>query len=119
MNGALSELYLLGKIFIAALFGGLVGLEQEVVRKPAGLRTQMLVGTASALLVSLAPRMTILFEQTDLISTDPIRIVQAIIIGINFLGGGTILKYSREGERYVEGLSTVLPYFWWRRLASL
>lgn len=106
-----SEFQLLGKIVVAALLGGVIGLEREVARKPAGLRTHMLVGTASALLVTLAPRMTVLFEQTDLISTDPIRIVQAIIIGISFLGAGTILKYNHEGERHVEGLATSASIF--------
>lgn len=106
-----SEFQLLGKTVVAALLGGVISLEREVARKPAGLRTHMLVGTASALLVTLAPRVTVLFEQTDLISTDPIRIVQAIIIGISFLGAGTILKYNHEGERHVEGLATSASIF--------
>ena len=101
-----TELQLLGNIVIAALLAGLVGLEREFARKPAGLRTHMLVGGTSAFFVTLATQMVLSFEQQNLITTDPIRILEAIVVGISFLGAGTILKYNREGERTVEGLTT-------------
>jgi putative Mg2+ transporter-C (MgtC) family protein len=101
----LTELQLLGKIVIAALLGGVVGTERELAQKPAGLRTHMLVGGLSALLVILANQMVLSFDQQSLISTDPIRILQAIVVGISFLGAGTILKYGAEVPRTV-GLAT-------------
>lgn len=100
------EFQLLGKIAIAAFLGGIVGVERELAEKPAGIRTHMLVGALSALLVVLADQMVSLFDQQNLIATDPIRILQAIVIGISFLGAGTILKYDREEPRTVEGLAT-------------
>lgn len=100
------ELQLLGRIVIAAILGGLVGLEREFAEKPAGLRTHMLVGGTATFLVILAQRMVMSFERQDILNTDPVRVMEAIIVGISFLGAGTILKYSREGEHVVEGLTT-------------
>lgn len=101
-----SELQILGRILISAVFAGLIGLEREFADKPAGLRTHMLVGTTSTLLVMLAIQMVNSFDPESLINTDPIRIVEAIVVGISFLGAGTIIKYQREGEKDVEGLTT-------------
>ena len=102
----LTELELLGKIVIAAVLGGVVGVERELAEKPAGLRTHMLVGALSALLVVLADQMVSSFEQQSLVATDPIRMLQAIVVGISFLGAGTILKYGPEDPKTVEGLAT-------------
>lgn len=101
-----NEFQLLGKIILAAVLGGLVGLEREFAEKPAGLRTHMLVGGTATFLVTLAQRMVLSFEQPEILNTDPVRVMEAIIVGISFLGAGTILKYNREGERVVEGLTT-------------
>lgn len=100
------ELQLLGKILLAAFLGGVVGLEREFAQRPAGLRTHMLVGGAAAFLVILARQMILSFDQENILRSDPVRVMEAIIVGISFLGAGTILKYSREGERVVEGLTT-------------
>lgn len=100
------EFQMLGKIVIAAFLGGLVGLEREFAERPAGLRTHMLVGGTSAFFVMLSNILLATFEQRDLVNTDPIRAIEAIIVGISFLGAGTILKYRQEGERVVEGLTT-------------
>lgn len=105
-----TELQMLGKIVIAALLGGLVGLEREFAERPAGLRTHMLVGTTAALFVMLGDLLLASFllrdYPRDLIVSDPIRVVEAIVVGISFLGAGTILKYRQDGERVVEGLTT-------------
>ena len=49
-----AELEMLGKIVIAAVLGGLVGLEREFAERPAGLRTPMLVGAKATLFIVLA-----------------------------------------------------------------
>lgn len=102
----ITEIQLLGKILLAALLGGLVGIEREFAEKPAGLRTHMLVGSVSTLLVILGTRIVGAFDQQNVITADPIRILQAIVIGISFLGAGTILKYGAEDKQTVEGLAT-------------
>jgi putative Mg2+ transporter-C (MgtC) family protein len=100
------ELQMLGKVIIAALLGGIVGLEREFAERPAGLRTHMLVGATAALFVMLADRMISSFEPQDIVTVDPVRVVEAIVVGVSFLGAGTIFKYTRQGEGIVEGLTT-------------
>ncbi|HSL43675.1 MAG TPA: MgtC/SapB family protein [Anaerolineales bacterium] len=102
----MTELQMLGKIAIAALLGGLVGIEREFAERPAGLRTHMLVGATATLFVMLADLLLSSFDPRDIINADPVRIIEAIVVGISFLGAGTILKYRQEGERVVEGLTT-------------
>lgn len=100
------ELQMLGKVMIASLLGGVVGLEREFAERPAGLRTHMLVGATSAFFVMLATHMISSFEPQDIVTVDPVRVVEAIVVGISFLGAGTIFKYTREGQGFVEGLTT-------------
>ncbi|MCE7987835.1 MAG: MgtC/SapB family protein [Caldilinea sp. CFX5] len=87
------------------LLCALVGLERELADKPAGFRTHMLVGGAAALLVGLSNIIVeaALIDNTH-IQTDPIRVLEAIIAGISFLGAGTIFRRSDSGV--TEGLTT-------------
>ena len=101
-----TEFQMLGKIIIAALLGGLVGIEREFAERPAGLRTHMLVGATATLFVILADLLLSNFDPRDIVTADPVRVIEAIVVGISFLGAGTILKYRQEGERVVEGLTT-------------
>ena len=89
---------------IAAALGGVLGYERERAGKPAGLRTHMLVCITSALFVMLGIELVEQFgEHQQPASPDPVRIIQAIVVGISFLGAGTILR-TAEGD--VEGLTT-------------
>lgn len=101
-----TELQMLGKIAIAAFLGGLVGIEREFAERPAGLRTHMLVGATATLFIMLADIMLSTFDPRGIVNADPVRAIEAIVVGISFLGAGTILKYRQEGERVVEGLTT-------------
>src|SRR5688572_15352732 len=101
-----AEFQMLSKVVVAALLGGLVGLEREFAERPAGLRTHMLVGATSAFFVMLATYMISSFEPQDIVTVDPVRVVEAIVVGVSFLGAGTIFKYTRQGEGVVEGLTT-------------
>jgi len=99
------QLEILGSVIIAMILGGIIGFEREHADKPAGLRTHMLVAGAATLLVSLGSALVATVEiNPSLIRSDPIRIVEAIITGISFLGAGTIMR--RRGEGNVEGLTT-------------
>lgn len=82
----------------AILAGALVGIDRELNRKPAGLRTHALVslGAAIAVLATVASSQ----GAPDAMS----RAIQGIITGIGFLGAGVIMQY--EAERRVEGLTT-------------
>ena len=95
------------KVVFAMFLGGLMGLERELANKPAGLRTHMLVAGSSSLLVVLGDVMITNYGGGTLggvIQTDPIRIMEAIITGISFLGAGTIIFRNRDET--VEGLTT-------------
>ncbi|MCB0109180.1 MAG: MgtC/SapB family protein [Caldilineaceae bacterium] len=99
------QLEILGSVIIAMILGGIIGFEREHADKPAGLRTHMLVAGAATLLVSLGSALVATVEiNPSLIRSDPIRIVEAIITGISFLGAGTIMR--RRGDGNVEGLTT-------------
>ncbi|HSM69916.1 MAG TPA: MgtC/SapB family protein [Anaerolineales bacterium] len=99
-----AELIALGKIILASFLGGLVGLEREVADKPAGLRTHMLVCATATFFVMLAPLVVSLFQTQDPVTVDPLRLINAILVGISFLGAGTIIKSNSESS--VEGLTT-------------
>lgn len=95
------------KVVFAMFLGGLLGLERELAQKPAGLRTHMLVAGASALFVVLGDIMITNYGNSavvEAIQADPIRIMEAIVTGISFLGAGTII--FRNKEETVEGLTT-------------
>lgn len=85
------------RLTLAALLGGLLGIEREQKGKAAGVRTHMLVAMGAALFVLLA-------QQAGMPSSDLSRVVQGIIAGIGFLGAGTILK--GDDEEKVKGLTT-------------
>src|SRR3989344_8000244 len=81
------------RLALSVVFGGLIGLEREVVHKPAGVRTHMLVSLGSALFVLVA--LTSIPEGID-------KIIAGVATGIGFLGAGTIFKSKND----VQGLTT-------------
>jgi putative Mg2+ transporter-C (MgtC) family protein len=100
-----SQLAGVGLVAVAGGLGAVIGLEREIADKPAGLRTHMLVCAASALLMLVGQGVLDQFHEkrVDSVLADPLRTIQAIVIGISFLGAGTIVH--RRGQ-YVEGLTT-------------
>lgn len=85
------------RLTLAAVLGGLLGIEREKKGKAAGVRTHMLVAMGAALFVLLS-------QQTGMPSSDLSRVVQGIIAGVGFLGAGAILKGAEEDK--VTGLTT-------------
>jgi putative Mg2+ transporter-C (MgtC) family protein len=82
------------RLCLALLFGAVIGLERELRRKPAGLRTHMLVSLGSALFV-------LALLQTAAVSPDydPLsRVIQGVAAGVGFLGAGEILRESPKEE---------------------
>jgi putative Mg2+ transporter-C (MgtC) family protein len=86
-----TEGLLLLRLVLATALAAMLGWEREQAGKPAGLRTHMLVGLASALYTALG---TLAIASTQElpgnIRGDPVRIIQAVALGIGFLGGGAI-----------------------------
>lgn len=78
--------YTMGRLLLAALLGGLIGLERELRHKPAGLRTNMLICFGSALFTVLS------YQMAGSFGGDHTRIAAQIIPGIGFLGAGVVLR---------------------------
>lgn len=94
----LDWLDIVGRLALAALLGGAIGLEREYDGQDAGFRTHMLVVLGAALfgLVSVAG-----FDEyfaasrgATNVTLDVTRIASYIAPGIGFIGGGAILKYG-------------------------
>lgn len=85
------------RLLLAAVLGGVLGLQREQHGKAAGMRTHMLVSLGAALFV-LVP------QQGGMQLADMSRVLQGVIAGIGFLGAGAILKLKDEEQ--VHGLTT-------------
>ena len=98
------DIEILIRIIVAALLGGLVGLERTLASKHAGIRTFALVAVGSALFVILSE--IIVYKYIGIMNADPLRLVSAIVSGIGFLGAGMILmqKESLHGLTTAAGL---------------
>lgn len=101
----LVQLQIVGYVALAMVLCAFVGIERELADKPAGFRTHMLVGGAAALLVKLSSIIVdTLPVSSSLIQVDPIRVMEAVIAGVSFLGAGTIFR--RPDKETTEGLTT-------------
>lgn len=89
-----------GKLLLATVLGGAVGLERELKHRPAGLRTNLFICFGAALF-------TIMSERLALVDSDRTRIAAQIVTGIGFLGAGTILH--EKGS--VSGLTSAASIF--------
>jgi len=99
-NGLYAEIG--GRLIVALLIGGLVGMERSYHGRPAGFRTHTLVCIASALLMLVTVYESHWFDSAARATIDPTRMAQGIMTGIGFLGAGVIVK---EGLS-VRGLTT-------------
>ena len=95
MTPPLTDIELLRRLLLAAGLGAAIGLERELRQKSAGLRTNILIATGSALF-------TLLSAGLANAGADVTRISAQIVTGIGFLGAGAIL---RTRDR-VHGLTT-------------
>ncbi|MEM0379495.1 MAG: MgtC/SapB family protein [Nanopusillaceae archaeon] len=84
---------LLVKYIFAFLVGLIFGIEREIKAKPAGMRTHVLVALGA---------LTFTLVAIDVFGIDAARIVANLIVGIGFIGAGTIMKH----EEKVIGLTT-------------
>ena len=93
------------RLSLIVLLSGLIGIEREMKNHPAGLRTHILVGVGSCLLmlVSLFGFESYISTHSEYVRYDPSRIPSYVISGIGFLGAGTILVHRGIT---VKGLTT-------------
>jgi len=83
------------RIVIAAFLGGVIGYERARAKKAAGVRTHLLVSMGAALFTVIS-----IFGFAG--NADPSRVAAGVVVGVGFLGAGTILRQ----ERGVAGLTT-------------
>lgn len=94
---SVSILELIGRLALAVLLGGLVGYQREARDRPAGLRTHILVTLGSSVIMVLS-----YYPFLGKLGADPSRIASQVVVGVGFLGAGTII---RQGN-IVIGLTT-------------
>ncbi|WP_242108954.1 MgtC/SapB family protein [Luteimonas aquatica] len=102
----LPQLWVVGGAAYAMLLGGAIGLERELKNRPAGFRTHMLVAGASSLLIGMG-QLTIhdpRFRLPFLVNIDPLRLVEAVVAGVSFIGAGTI--FARRSGQAIAGITT-------------
>jgi putative Mg2+ transporter-C (MgtC) family protein len=80
------------RLIIAALLAGAFGLDREMNHRPAGLRTNILVGLSSTLMMLISLQFT----------EDPARIAAGVVTGIGFIGAGLIIN-TKDG---IHGITT-------------
>ena len=88
----------IARIVLSVLCGGLIGIERETKRRPAGYRTHTLVCLGATITM-----LTSQYLMTAGWTTDPARLGAQVVAGIGFIGAGTIIVTRR---RQVKGLTT-------------
>jgi putative Mg2+ transporter-C (MgtC) family protein len=97
-----SSLVAVFRLVLAALLGATVGVNRELRGKPAGLRTHALVALGAAMLSLIGLALTDAGDAERYGAAS--RVLQGLVAGIGFIGGGVILR--REESKEVHGLST-------------
>ena len=92
------DLVIAGRLSLAALLGGLVGLEREVHHQSAGLRTHMIVAVGACLVMLVSLHM----NEISPAKADPGHIAAQVVAGVGFLGAGAIMRSGLS----VRGLTT-------------
>jgi putative Mg2+ transporter-C (MgtC) family protein len=97
LSSVMNSLYIFVRLIIAAILGGVIGLEREKLNRPAGVRTHMIVCLGSCLIMLLGEYMHRIDSTIDIT-----RLGAQVVSGIGFLGAGAILKDGFS----VRGLTT-------------
>jgi len=96
----ISETSVVIRILFSALLGGMIGIEREVHKHEAGLRTHILVCLGSTLIMLTSIYVFDIYKDIGVV--DPSRIAAGVITGIGFIGAGAIIRYGMA----VKGLTT-------------
>lgn len=102
----LSQWWVVAGTAYAMVLGGVIGYERELKDRPAGFRTHMLVAGAATLLVEIGEllMMDTRYRGAQFLTIDPLRLVEAVVSGVAFIGAGTIFA-TRSGNS-VAGITT-------------
>ncbi|MDP2946924.1 MAG: MgtC/SapB family protein [Nanoarchaeota archaeon] len=100
----ISTLDIIIRLLVVFVLSAIIGFEREWYRKPAGLRTIVLVGVGSALFTLVSFRIQDLFPNSTI---DPGRISAQVVTGIGFLCAGAIIRARGS----IIGLTTAASVF--------
>ena len=92
-----TSIEILFKLFLAFLLSSIIGIERELIHKPAGIKTHSLICLSATLTMAIG-----LYMQNIFPNADPSRLPAQILAGIGFVGAGTIM---RDGFA-VKGITT-------------
>jgi putative Mg2+ transporter-C (MgtC) family protein len=90
------------RIFLTALISGLIGCERHVAHRPAGIRTNVLVGLGSTLVMMIAMDLG-----QNMSGVDPGRLAGQVLTGIGFIGAGIMFRFRGEPH----GITTAATIF--------
>ncbi|MDD5653660.1 MAG: MgtC/SapB family protein [Candidatus Omnitrophica bacterium] len=96
----LNDWQIILRMVLSVILSGFVGLERQMQRRHAGLRTHILVCMGSCLIMLTSLYVFDIYK--NIVALDPARIAAGVITGIGFLGAGAIIR-AQEG---VKGLTT-------------
>ena len=96
----LTDAQIMLRLMLSVVLSGLIGLERQIHRRAAGLRTHILVSLGSCLIMLTSLYVFDIYK--DRVPLDPARIAAGVITGIGFLGAGAIIR-DRAG---IKGLTT-------------
>ena len=89
-----------GRIALALIMGVLLGTERQITGKTAGIKTHGLVSMGASLFVIISLIISEQFQESTVF--DPLRVASHIIVGVGFIGGGTIFIQGAS----ISGLTT-------------
>lgn len=96
----LTDKQIIIRLTLSVLLSGLIGLERQLRRRTAGLRTHILVCLGSCLIMLTSLYVFDIYK--NIVPLDPARIAAGVITGIGFLGAGAIMREQSE----IRGLTT-------------
>src|SRR3989338_6045113 len=96
----LTDAQIIFRLVLSVVLSGLIGLERQMHKRTAGLRTHILVSLGSCLIMLTSIYVFDIYK--DKVPLDPARIAAGVITGIGFLGAGAIIRDRAE----VKGLTT-------------
>ncbi len=99
----ITDLQIIARLTLSLVLSGLIGLERQVHRRTAGMRTHILVCLGSCLIMLTSLYVFDIYK--NITRLDPTRIAAGITAGIGFLGAGAIIR-QRETVDSVVGLTT-------------
>lgn len=94
--GDYDELMIIVRVLLSVILGFILGLEREMYKRPAGLRTHILVCMASCLIM--------LVSMYGFDSGDPARVAAQVVSGVGFLGAGAIMREDKGNS--IKGITT-------------